>query len=221
MIELRRRYSGGVQSPSHSRLPAGYQEVEYIESDSSGAFIKTDILYDSAKSYELHAKFMITQRTNYGGIINAGNAADKNCFKLLQRSISGDSGYYAIPNSLAKTANFSVNTTHGFGNIADVVLKENYFKINDETYTADTIIGAESKNEYYFELFRNIDNNQYFYLVGRIYVVELKEEGITLINLIPCYRISDRVAGMYDIVNDVFYTNAGTGTFIVGPDVIG
>lgn len=220
MIELRRRYSG-VSAPPVVVLPPEYQQVEYLESTGNGTFIKTDVLYDSVKSYELHVKFMITQRTNYGGIINAGNASDKNCFKLLQRSISGDSGYYAIPNSLAKTANFSVNTTHGFGNIADVVLKENYFKINDETYTADTIIGGQSKNEYYFELFRNIDNNQYFYLVGRIYVVELKEEGIILINLIPCYRKEDNEVGMYDLVSGEFYTNAGTGEFIVDPDVIG
>lgn len=40
-----------------------------------------------------------------------------------------------------------------------------------------------------------------------------------ILNLIPCYRKSDNVAGMYDIVNDVFYTNAGFGSFIVGPNV--
>lgn len=35
----------------------------------------------------------------------------------------------------------------------------------------------------------------------------------------PCYRLSDSVAGMYDKVNGVFYTNAGSGTFIVGGNV--
>ena len=43
MIELRRRYSGGVQSPSFSRLPVGYQEVEYLESYTGSPYIKTDI----------------------------------------------------------------------------------------------------------------------------------------------------------------------------------
>lgn len=37
----------------------------------------------------------------------------------------------------------------------------------------------------------------------------------------PCYRRSDNKPGLYDVVNDVFYTNAGTGTFIVGPDIMG
>ena len=38
-------------------------------------------------------------------------------------------------------------------------------------------------------------------------------------HLIPCYRKADNVAGMYDIVSDVFYTNAGSDSFLVGPDV--
>ena len=37
--------------------------------------------------------------------------------------------------------------------------------------------------------------------------------NITLRNLVPAKRIADDVLGMYDLANDVFYTNAGTGTF--------
>lgn len=46
-----------------------------------------------------------------------------------------------------------------------------------------------------------------------------KENGAEHMHMIPCYRISDKVAGMYDLVNDVFHTNKGTGTFVVGGDV--
>lgn len=48
---------------------------------------------------------------------------------------------------------------------------------------------------------------------------EIYESDVLQISLYPCYRKSDNVAGMYDIVNDIFYTSAGTGTFIVGADV--
>lgn len=45
-------------------------------------------------------------------------------------------------------------------------------------------------------------------------------DGTTpLREFVPCYRKADSVAGLYDLVNDVFYTNAGTGTFVVGGDV--
>ena len=36
---------------------------------------------------------------------------------------------------------------------------------------------------------------------------------------VPCYRKSDNVIGMYDLVNDVFYTNSWTWTFTKWPDV--
>ena len=36
---------------------------------------------------------------------------------------------------------------------------------------------------------------------------------------IPCYRKSDSEPGMYDLVSKMFFTNAGTGEFLVGPDV--
>ena len=39
-------------------------------------------------------------------------------------------------------------------------------------------------------------------------------------NLIPAQRDSDGVLGMYDTVNNVFYTNDGNGSFVAGPDVI-
>ena len=39
-------------------------------------------------------------------------------------------------------------------------------------------------------------------------------------NFIPCKRIIDNKPGLYDLVNNLFYTNQGTGDdFIAGPDV--
>lgn len=42
-----------------------------------------------------------------------------------------------------------------------------------------------------------------------------------ILDMYPCYRKADSVAGMYDIVSRTFFTNAGTGTFTVGPDAGG
>jgi len=43
------------------------------------------------------------------------------------------------------------------------------------------------------------------------------QDGILQRHLIPCYRKSDNEIGMYDIVNGVFYSNAGTGSFTCYP----
>lgn len=44
-------------------------------------------------------------------------------------------------------------------------------------------------------------------------------KGDTLLReFVPCYRKSDNVIGMYDIVEGTFYTNCGTGQFLAGPN---
>ena len=42
---------------------------------------------------------------------------------------------------------------------------------------------------------------------------------VLLRNYIPVRRNSDNVLGMYDTVTHTFFTNAGTGTFIAGPEL--
>jgi hypothetical protein len=56
---------------------------------------------------------------------------------------------------------------------------------------------------------------------GKIYCCKFYKDYKIIRDFVPCYRTTDRVAGMYDLVSGVFYTNAGTGEFIVGAEVIG
>ena len=49
----------------------------------------------------------------------------------------------------------------------------------------------------------------------KIYEYSHERNGSKLRDLIPCVRKSDSVAGMYDTVTKTFFTNAGTGTFII------
>jgi hypothetical protein len=39
-------------------------------------------------------------------------------------------------------------------------------------------------------------------------------------DLVPCYRKSDGVIGMYDVVRKIFLTCAGSGALSKGPDVL-
>lgn len=54
---------------------------------------------------------------------------------------------------------------------------------------------------------------------GRIYYSAVKVNNDYKLELIPCFRKSDNVAGMWDRVGKTFYTNAGTGTFVVGEPI--
>lgn len=62
-------------------------------------------------------------------------------------------------------------------------------------------------------------SSRYFY--GKLFYCSFSIKDELIRNFIPCYRKADNEAGMYDLVSGEFYTNAGTGSFIVGPDVIG
>ena len=52
---------------------------------------------------------------------------------------------------------------------------------------------------------------------GNVHYLKItdKSTGNLVRYFVPAVRNTDSVAGMYDIVNDLFYTNAGTGTFTV------
>jgi len=53
----------------------------------------------------------------------------------------------------------------------------------------------------------------------RLYHLKLWENNIIVRDFIPCYRNSDGEIGLYDSINDIFYTNQGTGVFTKGNDV--
>ena len=53
----------------------------------------------------------------------------------------------------------------------------------------------------------------------KMYYAKFYYNDVLVRDLVPCYRKADNEIGMYDLVNGVFYTNAGTGTFTKGGDV--
>lgn len=54
----------------------------------------------------------------------------------------------------------------------------------------------------------------------RMYSWKMWDGGVLVRDMIPCYRKSDGVIGMYDTVSKQFFTNAGTGVFSKGEDVV-
>ena len=62
------------------------------------------------------------------------------------------------------------------------------------------------------------DTNTSSKYIGRLYNLEVYDDGVLVSNLIPCYRKNDDVIGFYDTVRKIFLTNSGSGTFIKGSD---
>lgn len=54
------------------------------------------------------------------------------------------------------------------------------------------------------------------YKAMELYSCQISEDDVLVRNFIPAMRKSDNVVGLYDDVNDVFYTNNGSGSFTYG-----
>ena len=57
------------------------------------------------------------------------------------------------------------------------------------------------------------------FFTGRLYRLQLYHNEELLRDFIPCYRKSDWVIWLYDLVNKQFYTNAWTGSFTKWPNI--
>ena len=69
--------------------------------------------------------------------------------------------------------------------------------------------------------YRRSDNWQTGYINGHIQKIIVyggENSDVVDFALYPVYRKSDSKPGMYDIINNRFYTNQGSGEFFVGPD---
>jgi hypothetical protein len=53
----------------------------------------------------------------------------------------------------------------------------------------------------------------------RLYECKFLENTQIIRDFIPARRIVDNILGLYDIINNQFYTNAGSGNFIAGSTI--
>lgn len=227
MIELRRRHSAEF-APS-SRLPKGYQEVEYLESTGT-QYINLGVSLPRGFIYEGGVTILNRDKTSI--IIGAGyDASDGNnrnyltftpstpnqnfIFQIGARGFSAESSINNLPEGMYYVkADSTLTHPELFINnkAASIVMSDGYGK----PY-CDFSFCLFAYHRGYRDIIYTADNGLRLNGEQKLH----NEYGELVRHLIPCYRTSDRVAGMYDIVNDVFYVNQGTGEFLVGPDVGG
>ena len=87
-----------------------------------------------------------------------------------------------------------------------------FFIDNVEKGSATGTLG-ESDNLYLFS-----SGNDYHY-TGKIFSFKLDNGNGLVRNMVPCYRISDGITGMYDLVSNQLFINSGSGTFLRGPEI--
>ena len=199
------------------RLPAEYQEVEYIE-NTGDSYIDADFKLLATQD---RLSYSVKCTVDRGTVPDSNN--EKNVFSNNKCVVGfiDHSGQVQIVTA-AQVANSSAWAPIKYAvPDAETVEITGYFS---KTGLGNNYVGYATANNqpydnsYSFYLFRGRTTANRPYK-GKIYKAKFSIDNTEVRNFVPCYRKSDDVIGLYDMTNDVFYTNAGSGTFTKGPNV--
>lgn len=189
------------------RLPAEYQEVEYIESTGT-QYINTGIAFNAPTN--INITFSITNFVTYMHVFGASYGRS---IMVEFPSSRTEVHYYVTTSSVqvsvpeTEQLTFEVNYEQGNSyivvnnGIKNFVVDSNYYSLSANIYLCRPTPTENSAN-----------------LRAKIYIFQISQSGLKVRNFVPCYRKSDGEIGLYDTINGVFYTNQGTGVFLKGED---
>ena len=197
-------------------LPEEYQRVEYIES-SGTQYINLPYGFLPTDSVRIKSAIATSEgQEKYMAAASQWNT-NNNRFAIAGIAKGGNTFGGAIGNKSTSDCELR-GTCANDGNVHEFVYRDGLFISPDINCACGLsaenglIFGSESEN---LRLFYGWNTPT----KGKIaYFVHTKADD-RKIALFACYRKSDGVIGMYDVENDVFYTNDGTGDFTKGADV--
>lgn len=191
------------------KLPRGYSELDYIE-NTSNQYIDTGIIPDENTKINIDFMYLSSYITNWNPIFGERGNVNTTYFAMFIQpsSLRLSPNYAGFDPGASSNTSIEANTKYNFRN------EKGKWYINDELKsgmsTTNTLVQGD-KSIYLFGM-----NPSRFGTLVRIYRCKFYENETLVRDFIPALRTSDNEIGMYDIVNDVFYTNQGTGDFIYG-----
>ena len=206
-------------------LPGEYQKVEYISAANNvAAYIDLGFNYDKGCRIKVG---MYAEGQSNAYLFGAAESSGKyRCMISAPYGSTTKAYVYGYNGSSdAYWGSSFIDLINGLNEL-EIVMKQGYVLLANNT----TGQGGETPNSPH-GLYTMSSN---LYLLGQNYngsprygnlrkVSYFKYYDVTdqlICDLVPCYRKSDGVIGMYDLVRQIFLTNAGTGAFTKGPDIV-
>lgn len=209
----------------HPRLPRAYQEVEYIQSTGTQR-IDTwiNVSNDTTYWYKICVSEVTTQYWAKSLMDMWWNSTDENRYWIsygwlldnwqfwYTRTSSpywwASVSWYWPGTRWTETHILEYNPDWNRTWVIDWTTVVSNMEMSNRSYTSNWNVFCQV----YWTTFTRYWEYKLWYL--KIY------HWSTLVrDFVPCYRKSDSVIGLYDLVNDTFYTNAGTWTFTKWEDV--
>lgn len=193
-------------SPPTPIFPTTHQEVEYIQSTGT-QYIDTGVKASSQLKIEITG---ITTTYAEAGVLYSGG--DNWGDKYIQGEYDSAS-YFTFG-----TQNYHFSPSFTIGNPFTITQDKNLVytgTILRKTFNQETF--ESNYSIYLFAYNRGGSVGEYGYY--KLKSCKIYDNDVLVRDFIPCYRKSDGVIGLYDIIGETFYINAGTGTFLKGNNV--
>ena len=192
-----------VQRTINNPIPAEYQLVEYLKSTGT-EYIITYYVFNVGD--KINISFTTLNLSNYK--ILFGSDLEFQCFL----NAGNNDGFfcYGYNGSTARRIHFASDTHY------EINIENNLCYLNGTDISNNVSFGNVNSTLSTALFTRNKDKIHLTPLQIDKFIVE--RNNTLYFALYPVYRKADNKPGMYDIVNNVFYTNQGTGEFVVGPD---
>lgn len=204
--------SASESTQNNAILPSEYQQVEYIES-SGTQYIDTGFNHTTnTTGYDFDIEVTSLTNTYHSlyGARSSSNGAEAYYIGVFKNGNAygccGGNKKDALGWTVVPGVRYSVNVNPATG-----------VTVNGTTYAMEYNTAATySDSDYIFALNQRgpIETSS-----TKLYKFRIYDNNVLVRDFIPCYRKNGNVIGMYDLVNNTFYTNAGTGTFAKGNDV--
>lgn len=189
-----------------SRLPDGYQEVEYIQSTGT-QYIDTGFIPN--QNTRVVVDFQYTEIIG-AFLLGSRTTALARSYAINISSNKGVTSYGTTGNVAYKAAD---TKRHVIDKNKNLFYLDGVLLLTQPTQTF-TAPGS-------LEMFATYNGNTAGYLPSKakLYLLKIYDNDNLVRYYVPSYRISDNVIGLYDLVGNKFYTNSGTGTFLKGKKV--
>lgn len=222
---LRRRAMMAVKKSSGpSILPDGYQQVEYLQNTGSAYIITNISANQKASTTDSNSVSRYSCDVDFS-FDSYNSAQNSNLMANFGPEAGNWIGYNKTP------ATICMGTASGtFFTDKDLTRHAYHWSWNGTRATwlrddgvsisragATSVSGSRAFG--LFNFVSPVGGAANYYFRGKLYSCKLYKNDALVLDLYPCYRTSDNAGGLYDLVQDRFFPNDGSGSFVCGPEV--
>lgn len=190
-----------------ANLPTGYTELEYIESTGT-QYVKTGIFPKNTSKVVCHIKDYLS--SGWACLFGAAIAGNYDSFAFWGDGSNIASYYFG--NSFV-----SVGTKLSTGLDYEIITDRNSVSLNGVSASSQDFSFSSTYELVIFA--QNYSGEVSLFSKYKLKRFDVYEESEKLREYIPCRNSSGEV-GLYDLVSNRFFGNAGTGTFVAGPEIM-